>query len=49
MQPKYFPQMAVKYGGVLEAPPRLMPSGWAALLYFYGLRYVPVGAGSTPP
>lgn len=35
---KYFLEMAVKYGRELEAPPRIMPSGWAALLYFYGLR-----------
>ena len=35
---KYFLEMAVKCGGELDAPPRVMPSGWAALLYFYGLR-----------
>lgn len=35
---KYFLEMAVKYGRELEAPPRAMRSGWAALLYFYGLR-----------
>ena len=35
---KYFLEMAVQYGRELEAPPRVMPSGWAALLYFYGLR-----------
>jgi hypothetical protein len=35
---KYFLEMAVKYGGALDAPPRIMPSRWAAVLYFYGLR-----------
>ncbi|MFO0686909.1 MAG: hypothetical protein U0234_32900 [Sandaracinus sp.] len=35
---RYFLEMAAKYGRELEAPPRIMPSGWAALLYFYGLR-----------
>jgi len=30
---RYFLQMAVKYGRELEYPPRVMPSGWAALLY----------------
>jgi hypothetical protein len=30
--------MAVKYGRELEYPPRVMPSGWAALLYLYNLR-----------
>lgn len=35
---RYFLEMAVKYGRELDAPPRIMPSGWAALLYFYGLR-----------
>lgn len=35
---KYFLELAVKYGRELDAPPRLMPSGWAAFLYFYGLR-----------
>lgn len=35
---RYFLEMAVKYGRALDAPPRSMPSGWAALLYFYGLR-----------
>jgi len=34
---RYFLEMAVKYGRELEYPPSLMPSGWAALLYFYNL------------
>ncbi len=35
---RYFLEMAVKYGRELEAPPNLLPSGWAAFLYLYGLR-----------
>lgn len=35
---RYFLEMAVKYGRELDDPPSCMPSGWAALLYFYGLR-----------
>jgi hypothetical protein len=35
---KYFLEMALKYGRSLEHPPRLMPSGWASLLYLYNLR-----------
>lgn len=35
---KYFLEMAVKYGKKLEEAPNVMPSGWAALLYFYGIR-----------
>jgi hypothetical protein len=35
---KYFLEMAVKYGRELGYPPRVMPSGWAALLYLYNLR-----------
>lgn len=35
---RYFLEMAVRYGRELDAPPRLMPSGWAALLYLYDLR-----------
>lgn len=35
---KYFIEMAVKYGKELEAPPEALPSGWASLLYYYGLR-----------
>lgn len=34
----FFLKMAVKYGKELKAPPRLLPSGWAALLYLYDLR-----------
>lgn len=35
---KYFIEMAVKYGKELDKAPDMMPSGWAALLYYYGLR-----------
>jgi len=35
---RYFLEMAVRYGRELEAPPRLLPSGWGALLHLYGLR-----------
>ena len=36
---KYFLEMAVKYGKELkQAPKCLWPSGWAGLLYLYGLR-----------
>ena len=35
---KYFLEMVCKYGKELETPPNLLPSGWAAVLYFYNLR-----------
>jgi hypothetical protein len=35
---RFFLEMAVKYGKELKAPPNLLPSGWAALLYLYNLR-----------
>jgi hypothetical protein len=35
---RYFLEMAVRYGRQLDAPPRLLPSGWAAFLYLYDLR-----------
>lgn len=35
---RYFLEMAVRYGRRLDSPPRLLPSGWAALLELYGLR-----------
>ena len=35
---RYFLEMAVTYGRLLTAPPRMLPSGWAALLYLYRLR-----------
>ena len=35
---RFFLEMAVKYGRELEHPPRRLPSGWAAFLYFYDLR-----------
>lgn len=35
---KFFIEMAVKYGKELSESPNMLPSGWAALLYYYGLR-----------
>ena len=35
---RYFLEMMVKYGRVLETPPQVLPSGWAAVLTLYGLR-----------
>jgi hypothetical protein len=35
---KFFLEMVVKYGRALEEPPTPLPSGWAAVLYLYGLR-----------
>ena len=36
---RFFLDMAVKYGGESdETPGQMLPSGWAALLYLYGLR-----------
>ena len=33
-----FLQLAYRYGRELETPPECLPSGWAAVLYLYGLR-----------
>ncbi|MEW5984864.1 MAG: hypothetical protein AB1806_21125 [Acidobacteriota bacterium] len=33
-----FLEMAARYAGRFQVPPRLLPSGWAALLELYGLR-----------
>ncbi len=35
---RFFLEMAVKSGRELADPPNMLPSGWAALLYLYGLR-----------
>ncbi len=35
---RFFLEMIVKYGRALDKPPTLLPSGWAAVLYLYGLR-----------
>ncbi len=35
---RYFLEMVVKYGRELDAPPRMMPPGWAAVLTLFGLR-----------
>jgi hypothetical protein len=34
---RFFLEMAVRYAP-LDAPPAVLPSGYAALLYLYGLR-----------
>ena len=35
---RFFLEMAVRYARTLDAPPRQLPSGWAALLYLYDRR-----------
>ena len=35
---RFFLEMAVRYGARLKAPPRTLPSGWAAFLDLYQLR-----------
>lgn len=35
---RFMLEMVVKYGRELDEPPQPMPSGWAAVLYLYGLR-----------
>lgn len=35
---KFLLEMAVKYGKELNEAPNCLPSGWAALLYFYNIR-----------
>ena len=35
---RFMLEMAIEYGRKLECPPQMLPSGWAALLYLYGLR-----------
>lgn len=35
---KYFLTMICRYGEELDEPPRMLPSGWAAVLYLYGIR-----------
>ncbi len=35
---KYFLTMACRYGAELDEPPSTLPSGWAAVLYLYGIR-----------
>jgi hypothetical protein len=35
---RYFLDMACRYGRELTGPPDPLPSGWASLLYLYGLR-----------
>jgi len=35
---RYFLEMAVKCGAELSEPPKVLPSGWAALVCLYGIR-----------
>jgi len=35
---RFMLEMVVQYGRTLETPRQLLPSGWAAVLYLYGLR-----------
>ena len=35
---RFMLEMVVKYGRELDEPPQILPSGWAAVLYLYGLR-----------
>lgn len=35
---RFFLEMAVKYGDSLDVAPRLLPSGWAAILCLYDIR-----------
>lgn len=35
---RFFLEMAIKYGEELNEDPKALPSGYAALLYFYNLR-----------
>jgi hypothetical protein len=35
---KFFIDMVCKYGRELEDAPQVLPSGWAAVLYLYGMR-----------
>lgn len=35
---KWMLDMVIKYGKELEAPPQLLPAGWATVLYLFNLR-----------
>jgi hypothetical protein len=35
---RYFLEMIVRYGRELDAPPQMLPSGWAAVLYLFQIR-----------
>ena len=35
---RYFLEMAVKYAEAHEEPPKMLPSGWASVLYLFNLR-----------
>lgn len=42
-------ELAVKYGRELEHAPVMMPSGWAALLYLYNMRWDPTDPPLAKP
>lgn len=35
---KYFLEMICRYEAEINEPPQILPSGWASVLYLYGLR-----------
>ncbi len=35
---KYFLEMVCRYSEQLDSPPSVLPSGWASVLYLFGLR-----------
>ena len=35
---RYFLEMICRYADVIKEPPQILPSGWASVLYLYGLR-----------
>ncbi len=35
---RFMLEMVLKFGRTLDTPPDTLPSGWAAVLYLYGLR-----------
>ncbi len=35
---KYFLEMICRYADEVKTPPQYLPSGWASVLYLYGLR-----------
>jgi hypothetical protein len=35
---RYFLEMVCRYARELDDPPQMLPSGWACVLYLYGLR-----------
>ena len=35
---RFMLEMVVKFARTMDEPPQILPSGWAAVLYLYGLR-----------